>query len=193
MKSCLTDRSYLLGSAFPKPCFCFEPFALVRATFCAAFSQRRPKDWRLILTKNIVNTIPITHNDNPNNRTHIIKFRVTEKEKLTLELCCKRLNISMSTLIRQSLLGKSVQYTVLVAGGGEDALNILSDLLGQCGKIGGNLNQLARHFNTGGRDTEQLRAQLLTELSALTSFRLNAEKVIGELYGNHQAYKLEEL
>ncbi len=159
----------------------------------AAFSQCRPKDWRLILAKNIVKTISTTHNDNPNNRTHIIKFRVTEKEKLTLELCCKRLNISMSALIRQSLLGKSVQHTVLVAGGGEDALNILSDLLGQCGKIGGNLNQLARHFNTGGRDTEQLRAQLLAELSALTSFRLDAEKTIGELYGNHQAYKLEEL
>ena len=159
----------------------------------AAFSQCRPKDWRLILTKNTVNTIPITHNGNPNNRTHIIKFRVTEKEKLTLELCCKRLNISMSTLIRQSLLGKPVQHTVLVTGGGEDALNILSDLLGQCGKIGGNLNQLARHFNTGGRDTEQLRSQILTELSALTAFRLDAEKAIGELYGNHQAYKLEEL
>ena len=116
-----------------------------------------------------------------------------EKEKLTLELCCKRLNISMSTLIRQSLLGKPIQHTVLVAGGGEDTLNILSDLLGQCGKIGGNLNQLARHFNTGGRDTEQLRAQILTELSALTAFRLDAEKAIGELYGNHQAYKLEDL
>ena len=160
---------------------------------CAAFSQRRLKDWGLILTKNTKNTIPTTHNDNPNNRTHIIKFRVTEKEKLTLELCCKRLNISMSTLIRQSLLGKPVQHTVLVAGGREDALNILSDLLGQCGKIGGNLNQLARHFNIGGKDSEQIRAQLLTELSALTSFRLDTEKTIGELYGNHQAYKLEEL
>ena len=159
----------------------------------AAFSQRRPKNWRLILAKNIEKILPTNHNDNSNNRTHIIKFRVTEKEKLTLELCCKWLNISMSTLIRQSLLGKPVQHTVLVAGGGEDALNILSDLLGQCGKIGGNLNQLARHFNTGGRDTEQLRAQLLAELSALTSFRLDAEKTIGELYGNHQAYKLEEL
>ena len=161
--------------------------------FCAAFLQCRPKDWRLILTKNTVNTIPITHNGNPNNRTHIIKFRVTEKEKLTLELCCKRLNISMSTLIRQSLLEKPVQHIVLVAGGGEDALNVLSALLGQCGKIGSNLNQLARHFNTGGKDSEQIRAQILTELSALTLFRLNAEKTIGELYGNHQAYKLEEL
>ena len=160
---------------------------------CAAFSQRRPKDWRLILTKNTEKITPTIHNDNPNNRTQIIKFRVTEKEKLTLELCCKRLNISMSTLIRQSLLEKPVQHTVLVAGGGEDALNILSVLLGQCGKIGVNLNQLARHFNTGGKDSEQIRAQILTELSALALFRLNAEKTIGELYGNHQAYKLEEL
>ncbi len=118
---------------------------------------------------------------------------MTEKEKLTLELCCKRLNISISTLIRQSLLEKPVQHIVLVAGGGEDALNVLSALLGQCGKIGSNLNQLARHFNTGGKDSEQIRAQILTELSALTLFRLNAEKTIGELYGNHQAYKLEEL
>ena len=86
LKLRLTFQSYLLGSAFPKPCFCFEAFALVRATFCVAFSQCRPKDWRLILTKNTEKTIPTTHNDNPNNRTHIIKFRVTEKEKLTLEL-----------------------------------------------------------------------------------------------------------
>ena len=98
----------------------------------------------------------------------------------------------MSTLIRQSLLEKPIQHTILITGGGEDALNILSALLGQCGKIGGNLNQLARHFNTGGRDTEQLRAQILTELSALTSLRLNAEKAIGERSGNHPAYKLEE-
>ena len=161
--------------------------------FRAAFSWRHPKDWRLILAKNIEKILPTTNNDKPNNRTHIIKFRVTEKEKLTLELCCKRLNISISTLIRQSLLEKPVQHIVLVAGGGEDSLNVLSALLGQCGKIGSNLNQLARHFNTGGKDSEQIRAQILTELSALTLFRLNAEKTIGELYGNHQAYKLEEL
>ena len=53
--------------------------------------------------------------------------------------------------------------------------------------------QLARHFNSGGKDTEQLRAQILEELSALTNFRLKAEETVGELYGNHQAFKLEEL
>jgi len=56
--------------------------------------------------------------------------------------------------------------------------------------VGGNLNQLARHFNSGGADTEQIRAKLLDELADLTAFRLSAEKVLGELYGNAQAYRL---
>ena len=53
-----------------------------------------------------------------------------------------------------------------------------------------NLNQLARHFNSGGADTEQIRAKILDELADLTAFRLHAEKVLGELYGNAQAYRL---
>ena len=126
-------------------------------------------------------------------KTKLIKFRVTEQEKLELELLCKLLRVNMSTLIRRSLLSQPIKQTLVVTSGGEEALNILSDLLGQCGKIGSNLNQLARYFNSGGKDSEQIRAQVLSELSALTLFRLDAEKKMGELYGNHQAYKLEEL
>ena len=69
-------------------------------------------------------------------------------------------------------------------------LTAVSTLLAQCSKVGGNLNQLARHFNSGGADTEQIRAKLLDELADLTAFRLHAEKVLGELYGNAQAYRL---
>ena len=125
--------------------------------------------------------------------TKLIKFRVKEQEKLELELLCKLLRVNMSTLVRRSLLSQPIKQTLVVTGGGEDALKLLSDLLGQCGRIGSNLNQLARYFNSGGKDSEQIRAQLLTELSDLTLFRLDAEKKMGELYGNHQAYKLEEL
>ena len=35
-----------------------------------------------------------------------------------------------------------------------------------------------------------IRAKLLDELADLTAFRLHAEKVLGELYGNAQAYQL---
>ena len=132
------------------------------------------------------------HNGSPR-KTQLIKFRVTPEEKRDLEIMCEILHVNMSTLLRRCLRNKPIKQTIVVTGGGEDALSILSDLLGQCGKIGSNLNQLARHFNSGGKDSEEIRAQLLTELSALTLFRLDAEKKMGELYGNHQANKLEEL
>lgn len=132
-----------------------------------------------------------THrHDTPNNKTHIIKFRVTETEKLELEQTAKLLHLSMSTLIRRALHNVKLERTVVIADGGEKSLTAVSALLAQCSKVGGNLNQLARHFNSGGADTEQLRAKLLDELAALTAFRLNAEKVLGDLYGNAQAYRL---
>ena len=45
-----------------------------------------------------------THrHDTPNNKTHIIKFRVTAEEKTSLELTCKLLNLSLSTFIRHAI------------------------------------------------------------------------------------------
>ena len=42
-----------------------------------------------------------------------------------------------------------IERTVVVAGGGEETLTAVSTLLAQCSRVGGNLNQLARHFNSG--------------------------------------------
>ena len=122
--------------------------------------------------------------------THFIKFRVTEIEKMELEHTAKLLNLSLSTLIRRALHNVKIEKKIIVANSGEETLTAVSTLLAQCSKVGGNLNQLARHFNSGGADTEQIRAKILDELADLTAFRLNAEKVLGELYGNAQAYQL---
>ena len=144
------------------------------------------------MTKTNVQSIPSNsqHHDTPNNKTHVIKFRVTEREKLELEQTAKLLHLSLSTLIRRALHSAKIERTVVVVGGGEETLTAVSALLAQCSKVGGNLNQLARHFNSGGADTEQIRAKILDELADLTAFRLHAEKVLGELYGNAQAYRL---
>ena len=144
------------------------------------------------MTKTNVQSSPsnFQHHDTPNNKTHIIKFRVTESEKMELQCTAKLLHLSLSTLIRRALHSAKIERTVVVACGGEETLAAVSALLAQCSKVGGNLNQLARHFNSGGADTEQIRAKLLDELADLTAFRLHAEKVLGELYGNAQAYRL---
>lgn len=53
--------------------------------------------------------------------------------------------------------------------------------------------QVARHFNFGGEHNAGIRKQLRDELTALANFRLNAEKLIGECYGDHKAYRIEKL
>ena len=144
------------------------------------------------MTKTNVQLTPSNsqHHDTPNNKMHVIKFRVTETEKMELQCTAKLLHLSLSTLIRRALHSAKIERTVVVAGGGAETLNAVSTLLAQCSKMGGNLNQLARYFNSGGADTEQIRAKILDELADLTAFRLHAEKVLGELYGNAQAYQL---
>ena len=109
---------------------------------------------------------------------------------MELQCTAKLLHLSLSTLIRRAIHNVKIEKTVIVTSGGEETLTAVSTLLAQCSKVGTNLNQLARHFNSGGADTEQLRAKLLDELADLTAFRLHAEKVLGELYGNAQAYRL---
>ena len=140
--------------------------------------------------KNIASPSTTQHHDTPNTKTHFIKFRVTEIEKMELEHTAKLLNLSLSTLIRRALHNVKIEKKIIVANSGEETLTAVSTLLAQCSRVGGNLNQLARHFNSGGADTEQIRAKILDELADLTAFRLHAEKVLGELYGNAQAYKL---
>ena len=144
------------------------------------------------MTKTNVQPTPSNsqHHDTPNNKTHIIKFRVTETEKMELQCTAKLLHLSLSTFIRRAIHNVKIEKTVIVTSGGEETLTAVSALLAQCSRVGGNLNQLARHFNSGGADTEQIRAKLLDELADLTAFRLHAEKVLGELYGNAQAYRL---
>ena len=112
------------------------------------------------MAKTNVQPIPSNsqHHDTPNNKTHVIKFRVTAEEKTSLELTCKLLNLSLSTFIRRAIHNVKIEKTVIVAGGGKETLTAVSTLLAQCSKVGTNLNQLARHFNSGGADTEQIRA-----------------------------------
>jgi len=62
----------------------------------------------------------------------------------------------------------------------EKILDAVSKLLTQCSRIGNNLNQIAHHLNAGGEYSTGIGQQLLTELTALANFRLDAEKVIGE-------------
>ena len=83
------------------------------------------------MTKTNVQPIPSNsqHHDTPNNKTHVIKFRVTETEKMELQCTAKLLHLSLSTLIRRALHSAKIERTVVVTGGGEETLTAISTLL----------------------------------------------------------------
>ena len=127
------------------------------------------------MTKTNVQSTPSNsqHHDTPNNKTHVIKFRVTAEEKASLELTCKLLNLSLSTFIRRAIHNVKIEKTVIVAGGGEETLTAVSTLLAQCSKVGSNLNQLARHI---------LRKQISSVLYRATSFEDFSDRLLQQ-YG----------
>ena len=88
------------------------------------------------MTKTNVQLTPSNsqHHDTPNNKTHIIKFRVTAEENASLELTCKLLNLSLSTFIRRAIHNVKIEKTVFVSSGGEETLNAVSTLLAQCSR-----------------------------------------------------------
>ena len=54
------------------------------------------------MTKTNVQSTPSNsqRHDTPNNKTHVIKFRVTAEEKASLELTCKLLNLSLMSVVQ---------------------------------------------------------------------------------------------
>ena len=88
------------------------------------------------------------------NRTHLVTVRFTDDEFARLNFICDRLNITKAEHIRTS---------VFQLGGGSPVFRIALDrdsahkLTAQFGRIGSNLNQIARKLNSGEQADNEIR------------------------------------
>ena len=91
-------------------------------------------------------------NDTPRKRKTHIKTKDTHHQSPSdrRRKTADRIRLQR-TPVRRVLYGVNVKHTVVVAQGGEDALAALAALSAQCSKVGSNLNQLARHFNSAAK------------------------------------------
>jgi hypothetical protein len=93
-------------------------------------------------------------------RSLAVMARVTPEERAEIEAAAERAGLTLGSFIRERLLTAPVTRAVRRPPVQAAAL---SKLLGQLGKIGGNLNQIAARLNAGatGRPAE-IDAALLT-------------------------------
>lgn len=104
--------------------------------------------------------------------TEIIKARVTPEEKSSFVAQCKTQGVSVSEAIKAEVFKRPAKPQQLPATAGVDPAD-LSRLLGHVGKIGSNVNQVARHLNQGNAIDQAMAERLEQAVMAMRDAVLN--------------------
>ena len=93
-------------------------------------------------------------------REHRVTIRLTDTEFSIIENVAAQAEMNISEYMRtQTMEGKVNARFEIVAD-----VDQIKKLIGEFGKIGSNLNQIARYFNQGGIHSQEMRQQLTSVL-----------------------------
>lgn len=115
-------------------------------------------------------------------RKCVVKTRLTEDERRAFEDKCAALSMSQSEYIRQAVFYSRISPVIRVTAHSEEMLTAISSLVAQYGKIGSNLNQIARYLNEYGAPYNALSSEVRAAVSDLAALKFEVLKVIGEAY-----------
>lgn len=115
---------------------------------------------------------------------HRIYLRLTDTEYEIVAANAKAANLSLAEYARKQIMNKRVivKYE-LVAD-----LPELKKLIGEFGKIGSNLNQIARHFNSGGIHSQEMRKAINQSIARIYEMKYEVLKLAVEFHGNTETY-----
>ena len=81
---------------------------------------------------------------NTPHRSHVVKTRMTEEEYADFTERLKHYDMSQAEFIRQAITRATIRPIVTVSPVNDELLSAVGRLTAEYGKIGGNLNQIAR-------------------------------------------------
>jgi len=114
-------------------------------------------------------------------RKIVIKTRLTDTEKLGFDNMLKKTNLPQSEYIRQSIFNTKIDVIVKP----QISTEAIKKLLSEYGKIGSNLNQIAKYYNEGGVLCDHINEKLIFSLNELIKIKFTLLKIVGESYGNN--------
>lgn len=102
-------------------------------------------------------------------RTELVQFRMTKKEKAEYLLRCEKAGLTAADYFRKSAMkSKPLQPTI--------DTTMLVKLLASWGKMGNNLNQIAKHYNSGNVIDQTIGQELIKKVEAI---RLEIRQALG--------------
>lgn len=114
--------------------------------------------------------------------THPFVVRLTDTQHRIIQNYADQLGMSMAAYVRHMAIhGKlSISYPIVAS------IPDLQKLTAEFGKIGSNLNQIARHFNTGGMQSREIREDINECIAMLMKLSRQVTEMAGEFNGNTQ-------
>lgn len=116
---------------------------------------------------------------------NFIGVKITDQQLENLESGAERTGLSKSEYLRQLLSDKPVQVRYEVVAESEK----LTQLVHEFGKIGTNLNQIARYFNTGGMRSMAMEDTIHEAISMLFELREEVLKLGGDFHGSTETHR----
>ena len=118
------------------------------------------------------------------NHRHFVAVRLTDVELNLLDQGAAYFSISRSEYLRKLLLEKQINHQIEVVAD----MNDFRKLVSEYGEIGSNLNQIAKHFNSGGSQSRAIENEIHQCIIDLFQLRKEVLKLAGGMNGNRKTY-----
>jgi len=113
-------------------------------------------------------------------REHRVTIRLTDTEFSIIENAAEQAEMSISEYMRtQTMEGRVNARFEIVADVAE-----IKKLIGEFGKIGSNLNQIARYFNQGGIISTEMKNEIRKSLRDIYEMKYEVVKMAGDFRGS---------
>lgn len=123
-------------------------------------------------------------------RNHIVKTRLDDEEHAEFMRRMELYKMSQAEFIREAISGATIKPTIVATLVSDDLLAAVGKLTAEYGRIGNNLNQIARHLNKWRSPYPAMAKELHDAAADLATLKFEVMKKVGDAIGNVQAYKL---
>lgn len=118
--------------------------------------------------------------DDKYKRNTVITLRLTDMELAVLYKACDNTGLSKSDYLRSLIMQNSpkIHFEIIAD------MDVIKKLVGEYGKIGSNLNQIAKYFNAGGERSLMIEDEIRQCISDLFVLRKDVLRLVGDWNGN---------
>ena len=127
---------------------------------------------------------------NTPHRSMTVKTRLTKEEYAAFAEAATLCGVSKAAFIRKAITGALLKPTIVFTSVNDELLKKLDNLIAQYGKIGGNLNQIARHLNEYGTPYADLEKEVRDAAVDLAMLKYEVLEKVAAAVGNVQTHKL---